>query len=120
MRGAIPSFKESPISPDELAGIACEREAPSRIIVQHPGDAEKPWELASATVSHPLSHSSSTDGLSVDYITDGTCIRRRDAAPSRKPTSLLSPKTTGRSSSTESTAWSLRHENCLSIDCRFN
>lgn len=48
VRGAVPSFKESPISPDELAGIACDREAPSRIILEHRGNAEKPWELVSS------------------------------------------------------------------------
>lgn len=46
VRGAIPSF-QSPIGGDELAGLACERDAPSRIIVAT-GDADKPWELVRA------------------------------------------------------------------------
>ena len=41
IRQAIPSF-ESPISPDELAGLSLEEEVESRLIVEH-GDS--PWEL---------------------------------------------------------------------------
>lgn len=41
IRQAIPSF-ESPISPDELAGLSLEEEVESRLVVEH-GDS--PWEL---------------------------------------------------------------------------
>ncbi len=42
VRGAFPSF-ESPISPEDLAGLALEEEAESRIIIERGGS--KPWEL---------------------------------------------------------------------------
>ena len=38
---ALPDF-HSPITPDELAGLACETEVESRIVLEHAG--EKPWE----------------------------------------------------------------------------
>ncbi|UUY07643.1 cupin domain-containing protein [Pseudomonas sp. J452] len=41
IRQAIPDF-ESPISPDELAGLALEEEVESRLVVEH---GERPWEL---------------------------------------------------------------------------
>jgi 50S ribosomal protein L16 3-hydroxylase len=41
VRQAIPGF-ESPISPDELAGLALEEEVESRIILEH---GAQPWEL---------------------------------------------------------------------------
>ncbi len=41
IRQAIPSF-ESPISPDELAGLSLEDEVESRLVIEH-GDS--PWEL---------------------------------------------------------------------------
>lgn len=41
IRQAIPGF-ESPISPDELAGLSLEEEVESRIILEH---GERPWEL---------------------------------------------------------------------------
>lgn len=41
VRQAIPSF-ESPISPDELAGLSLEEEVESRLVIEH-GDS--PWEL---------------------------------------------------------------------------
>ncbi|MWV17334.1 cupin domain-containing protein [Pseudomonas sp. L-22-4S-12] len=41
IRQAIPDF-ESPISPDELAGLALEEEVESRLVIEH---GERPWEL---------------------------------------------------------------------------
>ncbi|GAB3378700.1 ribosomal protein uL16 3-hydroxylase [Azotobacter armeniacus] len=41
IRQAIPGF-ESPISPDELAGLSLEEEVESRLIVEH---GDHPWEL---------------------------------------------------------------------------
>ncbi|ALN19389.1 ribosomal protein uL16 3-hydroxylase [Ectopseudomonas mendocina] len=41
VRHAIPDF-ESPISPDELAGLALEEEVESRLVIEH---GERPWEL---------------------------------------------------------------------------
>ncbi|WP_417707368.1 JmjC domain-containing protein [Pseudomonas sp.] len=41
VRQAIPDF-ESPISPDELAGLALEEEIESRLVIEH---GERPWEL---------------------------------------------------------------------------
>lgn len=41
VRQAIPGF-ESPISPDELAGLALEEEIESRLVIEH---GEHPWEL---------------------------------------------------------------------------
>lgn len=41
IRQAIPSF-ESPISPDELAGLSLEDEVESRLVIEH---GESPWEL---------------------------------------------------------------------------
>jgi len=41
IRQAIPSF-ESPVSPDELAGLSLEEEVESRLVIEH-GDT--PWEL---------------------------------------------------------------------------
>jgi 50S ribosomal protein L16 3-hydroxylase len=41
MRGALPGLR-CPIDPDELAGLACEPEVESRIVLEH-GDT--PWEL---------------------------------------------------------------------------
>lgn len=41
VRQAIPGF-ESPISPDELAGLALEDEVESRLVIEH---GERPWEL---------------------------------------------------------------------------
>nr|WP_298112620.1 cupin domain-containing protein [uncultured Pseudomonas sp.] len=41
VRQAVPGF-ESPISPDELAGLALEEEVESRLVIEH---GERPWEL---------------------------------------------------------------------------
>ena len=41
IRRAIPDF-ESPLSPDELAGLALEEEIESRLVIEH---GEQPWEL---------------------------------------------------------------------------
>ncbi|MDX1299721.1 MAG: cupin domain-containing protein [Pseudomonas sp.] len=41
VRQAVPGF-ESPISPDELAGLALEEEIESRLVIEH---GERPWEL---------------------------------------------------------------------------
>lgn len=41
IRQAIPSF-ESPVSPDELAGLSLEEEVESRLVIEH---GETPWEL---------------------------------------------------------------------------
>lgn len=41
IRQAIPSF-ESPISPDELAGLSLEDDVESRLVIEH---GETPWEL---------------------------------------------------------------------------
>jgi len=41
IRNAIENF-ESPLSPDELAGLACEEEVESRIVLEKDGD--KPWQ----------------------------------------------------------------------------
>ena len=41
IRQAIPSF-ESPVSPDELAGLSLEEEVESRLVIEH---GESPWEL---------------------------------------------------------------------------
>lgn len=43
IRQAIPDFK-SPISPQELAGLACEDEVHSRLIIEK--DAQTPWQLS--------------------------------------------------------------------------
>jgi 50S ribosomal protein L16 3-hydroxylase len=43
IRQAIPGF-QSPISPEELAGLACEEEVHSRLIIEK--DAHTPWELS--------------------------------------------------------------------------
>ncbi len=42
IRGAFPDF-ESPLLPEELAGLACEADAPSRLIVEH--GEERDWQL---------------------------------------------------------------------------
>ena len=42
IRGALPGF-ESPISPEELAGLACEVDVASRLILERGGDY--PWQL---------------------------------------------------------------------------
>ncbi|MCF6218579.1 MAG: cupin domain-containing protein [Gammaproteobacteria bacterium] len=42
IRGALPDFR-SPISADELAGLACEDEVESRIVIEKGGN--HPWEL---------------------------------------------------------------------------
>lgn len=41
IRQAIPNF-ESPLSPDELAGLALEEQVESRMVIEH---GERPWEL---------------------------------------------------------------------------
>jgi 50S ribosomal protein L16 3-hydroxylase len=41
VRQAMPGF-ESPLSPDELAGLALEEEIESRLVIEH---GERPWEL---------------------------------------------------------------------------
>jgi 50S ribosomal protein L16 3-hydroxylase len=41
IRQALPDF-ESPISPDELAGLALEEEIESRLVIEH---GQQPWEL---------------------------------------------------------------------------
>jgi len=41
IRQAIPNF-ESPLSPDELAGLALEEQIESRMVIEH---GERPWEL---------------------------------------------------------------------------
>jgi len=43
LRQAIPDF-ESPISPEELAGLACEDEVHSRLVIEKDGNS--PWELS--------------------------------------------------------------------------
>lgn len=42
VRGALPGFK-SPLSPDELAGLACEEDVTSRLLLERGG--ARPWEL---------------------------------------------------------------------------
>lgn len=42
IRGAFPDF-ENPIAPEELAGLACEEDAPSRLILEH--GEERDWQL---------------------------------------------------------------------------
>jgi 50S ribosomal protein L16 3-hydroxylase len=42
VRGALPDF-ESPLEPGELAGLACEQDVESRLILEEGG--ETPWEL---------------------------------------------------------------------------
>lgn len=42
IRGAFPGF-ESPLAPEELAGLACEADAPSRLILEH--GEESDWQL---------------------------------------------------------------------------
>lgn len=42
IRNAWPGF-ESPVTPDELAGLACDREVESRLILEHDGDY--PWQV---------------------------------------------------------------------------
>lgn len=42
IRGALPGF-ESPVSPDELAGLACEDDVTARLILEKGGDY--PWQL---------------------------------------------------------------------------
>lgn len=42
VRNALPGFA-TPISPDELAGLACEEEVESRIVLEH--DGPQPWAL---------------------------------------------------------------------------
>lgn len=41
IRQAIPGF-QSPISPDELAGLSLEEDVESRLVIEH---GESPWEL---------------------------------------------------------------------------
>ncbi len=53
IRQAFPRF-ESPISPEELAGLACEPEIESRLIQEH---GESPWQVKSG----PLSDDDFTD-----------------------------------------------------------
>jgi len=42
IRGAFPGF-ESPVSPEELAGLACEEGVHCRLVIE--GSDEKPWQL---------------------------------------------------------------------------
>lgn len=42
IRGALPDF-DCPISPDELAGLACEEEVESRLVLEHAGPG--PWSV---------------------------------------------------------------------------
>ncbi len=42
VRGALPGFT-SPVSPEELAGLACEEEVESRLVLERGG--EKPWQV---------------------------------------------------------------------------
>lgn len=42
VRGALPGF-EAPITPDELAGLACEEEVAARLVLEQGG--EYPWQL---------------------------------------------------------------------------
>lgn len=42
IRGALPGF-ESPLSPEELAGLACEEDVAARLILERGGDY--PWQL---------------------------------------------------------------------------
>ncbi len=42
VRGAFPGFKD-PLSPDELAGLACQRDVDSRLVIAHGG--RKPWQV---------------------------------------------------------------------------
>ncbi len=59
IRNAIPNF-QSPMSPDELAGLACEEDVESRIVLEK--DGSKPWECRygpfdeSAFATLPTSH----------------------------------------------------------------
>lgn len=41
IRGALPGWR-SPIDPDELAGLACERDVESRLVLE---SGERPWEV---------------------------------------------------------------------------
>ncbi|SDK81777.1 50S ribosomal protein L16 3-hydroxylase [Modicisalibacter muralis] len=48
IRGALPDFV-SPLSPDELAGLACEEGIEARLIEEHgvdEADADKPWKVS--------------------------------------------------------------------------
>ncbi|MFP4294865.1 MAG: JmjC domain-containing protein [Halothiobacillaceae bacterium] len=51
IRQAIPGF-ESPISPEELAGLACEEDINARLILEHGG--RKPWEVRHGPFSEEL------------------------------------------------------------------
>jgi len=42
IRQAIPGF-ESPLAPEDLAGLACEEDVPARLILENAGD--KPWSM---------------------------------------------------------------------------
>lgn len=42
VRGALPGYR-SPVAPDELAGLACEEEVESRLILEK--DGARPWQL---------------------------------------------------------------------------
>jgi len=42
IRQAVPGF-ESPLSPEELAGLACEEDVPARLVLESSG--ERPWTL---------------------------------------------------------------------------
>lgn len=42
VRNAVPDFR-SPLAPEELAGLACEPDSPSRLILEEGGS--RPWEL---------------------------------------------------------------------------
>lgn len=90
VRGAVPSFRESPISPDELAGIACDRECPSRIIVHDAGNADMPWELVRSPESSPHTAPHPFRRRARRFCFDGVeprVRRRRSADPSRTRTS---------------------------------
>ena len=51
IKNAIPNF-ESPLDADELAGLACEEEVESRLILEIGG--QKPWEVTSGPISEEV------------------------------------------------------------------
>ncbi|MGC9456063.1 MAG: cupin domain-containing protein [Halothiobacillaceae bacterium] len=66
IRNAIPGF-ESPISPEELAGLACEEEINARLILERGG--RKPWEVRHGPFSEELFMTLPEDGYSL-LVTD--------------------------------------------------
>ncbi|MCL7743484.1 cupin domain-containing protein [Guyparkeria hydrothermalis] len=66
IRGAIPGF-ESPLAPEELAGLACEADAPSRLILEH--GEERDWQLKMGPFSEDDFRALPEDGYSL-LVTD--------------------------------------------------